>query len=124
VKAVAAASLLCLPFQAAVAIYFISRHLSFGLADLLGAVSKSSIVTALTVAGPTAAAVLIDRGLVGHVFGLSFGYLTAATGWLFGLAMTDHPLLKQVRSAAKGLAVSGPKWRAGAGSVAGTERKL
>jgi O-antigen/teichoic acid export membrane protein len=124
VKAVAAASLLCLPFQAAVAIYFVSRRLSFGLADLLSAFSKSGIVTALTVAGPIASVVLINRGVVGQVLGLCFGCLLAATGWLFGLAMTDHPLLKQVRLAARSLAFSGPKWFAGEESVAGPERKL
>ena len=45
VEAVAASAMLTLPFQAAVAIYFISRHLDIGVLDLFRATSKSGIVT-------------------------------------------------------------------------------
>jgi O-antigen/teichoic acid export membrane protein len=124
VEAVAAASLLCLPFQAVVAIYFISRHLAIGPADLFGAMWKSSVVTAFSVAGPIAAAVMIHGGLIGPASGLSLAGATAATGWLLGLALTDHPLLTQVRLAARSLALSGPKsLLAGEGNICGPEQK-
>lgn len=103
VEAVAAASLLCLPFQAAVAIRFISRHLAIIPADLLGATRKSALVTAFSVTGPIAAAAMIHAGLIDPIPSLLIAGTTAAAGWLLGLAATDHPLLAQVRSAVREL---------------------
>ena len=65
VEAVAAAALLCLPFQAAVAIHFISRHLSIGAVELFAAMRKSFAVTAFSIAGPLAVAALMHAGLLG-----------------------------------------------------------
>ena len=47
VEAVAASALLTLPFQAAVAIYYVGRHINLRLADLIHATRKSAIVAAL-----------------------------------------------------------------------------
>jgi O-antigen/teichoic acid export membrane protein len=124
VEAVAAAALLCLPFQAAVAIYFISRHLAIGTADLFGAIRKSGIVTAFSITGPVAAAAMVHAELVGPLSGLFLAGTTAVTGWLIGLVATDHPLLIQVRSAVRGLTLAAPKsLLAGEASIRSPEEK-
>lgn len=109
VKAVAAASLLCLPFQAGVAIYFVSRHLAMTPADLFGAMLKSGIVTIFSSTGAIAVAAMIHAGSIGSLSGLFLAGATAAAGWLIGLAVTGHPLLTHVRSAVSGLAFTTPK---------------
>ena len=48
VQAVAASAIVTLPFQAAVAIYFVSRHLDIGWSDLFRATFKSAIVTLIS----------------------------------------------------------------------------
>lgn len=109
VEAVAAAALLCLPFQAAVAIYFVGRHLALVPADLFGAMRKSGVVTVFSVTGPMAAAALIHAGLMGPLSGLFLGGATAATGWLLGLVVTDHPLLTHVRSVLENPNLAAPR---------------
>jgi len=101
VGAVAASAFLTLPFQAAVAIYFISRQLGLSRAELLRATLKSSIVTASSCAG-----VMVSVAVNGFSFRLpALGFLAAAitglTGWGLGLAITGHPLLARLRSATR-----------------------
>lgn len=107
VEAVAAVSLLCLPFQAAVAITFISRHLAIRPTELVGATVKSAIVTLLSALGPIAVAAAIKAGLIGLAPGLCLAGAVAAAGWLLGLVATDHPLLAHLRSLSSSLALPG-----------------
>lgn len=104
VDAVAAVALLCLPFQAAVAIHMISRHLSIRAVELFAAVRKSLVVTACGIAGPLAAAALLHAGLLGALPALLLSGAAALAGWLGGLVITSHPLLSHVRSVAGSLA--------------------
>jgi O-antigen/teichoic acid export membrane protein len=101
VRAVAASTLLTLPFQAAVAIHFISRRLSFGCADLCRAVRKSAIVTACSCAGVTASVPINHFSLTLPAFGLVAAGVTGLIGWWLGLTLTGHPLLRHLRSAAR-----------------------
>jgi O-antigen/teichoic acid export membrane protein len=99
--AVAASAFLTLPFQAAVAIYFISRQLALSWAGLVRATLKSGIVTACSCVG-----VMVSVAFNDFSFALpAFGFLTAAiiglTGWWLGLVITGHPLLAQLRLAAR-----------------------
>ena len=64
VQAVAASALLALPFQAIVAIYFVSRHLAMSPADLVRATLRSGIVTACSIAG-----VLVSMAIIELMFG-------------------------------------------------------
>jgi len=105
VEAVAASALLTLPFQAAVALYFIGGHLDVGLRDLVRSLAKSAIVTALTVAGIAVCAALIGAGVVNAVLGLLLACFAAAACWLLGLALTSHPFLFQLQHAANGFAL-------------------
>lgn len=111
VQAVAAAALLTLPFQAAVAIYFIARHLRFGLKDLVRALTRSGLVTAATAVGVGGCAVLIEAGLLPPVAGLALATCAAALCWWLGLLMTGHPLLHQFHQAVAGLARMTPRLR-------------
>jgi O-antigen/teichoic acid export membrane protein len=105
VEAVASSALLTLPFQAAVAMYFIGRHLAIGPRDILGALLKSSIVTILTSAGAAGCAALIETGVVTPVVGLIFAFGTSAVCWWLGMAVTGHPLLARLHFAAGNLGV-------------------
>ena len=51
IQAVAASALLTLPFQAAVAIYFVTRHLKISRSDFVDATLKSGVVTICSSAG-------------------------------------------------------------------------
>jgi O-antigen/teichoic acid export membrane protein len=109
VEAVAAAALLCLPLQAAVAIHFVSRHLAISAIEMLGALRKSGLVVAFSVTGPIAAATMVHAGLIGSVSGLFLAGTTAVAGWFLGLIATDHPLWDHVRSAAMNVMLAAPK---------------
>ena len=103
IQAVAASALLTLPFQAAVAIYFVSGHLKVSRSDLVDATLKSGVVTICSSAGIIVSAVLAQNGLIGPIVELILAGVLAAAGWLVGLIMTRHPLLARVQSAAVGL---------------------
>jgi O-antigen/teichoic acid export membrane protein len=109
VEAVAASALLTLPFQAAVAIYFIARHLHIGLADVALALMKSSIVTAITATGVAGCAALTAAGTLSSLSGLVLALSVAALGWWLGLALTGHPLLYHLHRTAVGLARFAPR---------------
>ncbi|MEH2510520.1 O-antigen/teichoic acid export membrane protein [Nitrobacteraceae bacterium AZCC 1564] len=103
VKAVAAISLLTLPFQAAVAIFFIKRHLDLSLSDLFRATWKSGVATLVSITGPMLFAVMIEVGYLGPVVGLVLACLSAAVGWCATLFLTEHPLPSRLQFAAKDL---------------------
>lgn len=103
VQAVAASAMLTLPFQAAVGIYFISRHLDIGLPDFFRATFKSGIVTLFSCAGAVLWAVMVEYGLLRPIFGLGLACISAAICWLLSMVVIDHPLLSRLQMAANGL---------------------
>lgn len=111
VQAVAASALLTLPFQAAVTIYFIGRHLRFGLKDLARALMKSVLVTGTTAFGVAGCAALTEAGMLTSLAGLVSALCAAAVCWWLGLLLTGHPLLHQLHLAAAGLIRIAPKPR-------------
>jgi O-antigen/teichoic acid export membrane protein len=111
VQAVAASALLTLPFQAAVAIYFIGRHLRFGPRDLARALIKSGVVTAATALGVAGCAALTEAGMLTSLGGLALALCVAALCWWLGLQLTGHPLLLQLHLAVAGLVRVAPKLR-------------
>lgn len=114
VQAVAASALLTLPFQAAIAIYFIGRHLAIGFEDIARALLKSGVVTVATASGVTACAVLIDVGVVTPLVGLILAPCVAALCWWLALSLTSHPLLDRLYHAAGGFIIFAPRflrWR-------------
>ena len=109
VQAVAASALLTLPFQAIVALYFVSRQLAISPAELARAMLRSGIVTACSVAGILISMAITDVTFIGQLSGLLVASIFAATGWWLGLIMTKHPLLGQMRSAASAIALAAPR---------------
>jgi O-antigen/teichoic acid export membrane protein len=103
VEAVAASAMLTLPFQAAVAIYFIGRHLHFGVLDLLRETFKSGIVTLFTSVGVAVCAAMVEYGLLRPILGLGLACISAVICWLLSMVVTEHPLLPRLQLAATGL---------------------
>ncbi len=103
VEAVAASAIVALPFQATVAIYFISRHLGIRRHDLFRAVLKSAIVALITAVGVGVCAVMVQYRVLSPVLGLGLAGILAAICWVFGLMITEHPLLGRLRLAAGAL---------------------
>ncbi|HKH20925.1 MAG TPA: polysaccharide biosynthesis protein, partial [Gammaproteobacteria bacterium] len=103
VEAVAASAMLTLPFQAAVAIYFISRHLEIRLLDLFHATLKSGIVTFFSCAAAVVCEALIEYGLLRPIVGLAAACISATICWLLAMVVTDHPLMPRIRLAATSL---------------------
>jgi O-antigen/teichoic acid export membrane protein len=112
VQAVAAAAMVTLPFQAAVALYFIGRRLAIKPRDFARALIKSGVVTVTTASGVACCAALIEGGIVTNLIGLVCATCTAALCWWLGLALTGHPLLDRLYQAAGGLALIAPRLRA------------
>jgi O-antigen/teichoic acid export membrane protein len=113
VQAVAASAMLTLPFQAAVSIYFISKHLDIRLLDLCRTTLKSGIVTLFSCAGPLVCAAMIEYGLMRPLVGLGLACISAAMCWLLSLVVTDHPLMPRLRLAAEILSDSFPLLKVG-----------
>jgi O-antigen/teichoic acid export membrane protein len=110
-QAVAASALLTLPFQAAVALYFIDRRLTIKPKPLFRALLKSAVVTAMTASGVMVCAALIEARIVPSFVGLIVAGGVAALCWWLGLMVTGHPLLQHLRRAAGGLVVTAPWFR-------------
>jgi O-antigen/teichoic acid export membrane protein len=96
VEAVAASALLTLPFQAAVAIYFIGRHLDLRFADLVRATQKSGVVALCSCATVAICASLVEQGLIGPVAGIFVACGTTAATWLATVFAVQHPLLPEL----------------------------
>lgn len=111
VEAVAGAALATLPFQAAVVIYFLGRHLGFSPGEFFRATLKSGMVTFAMAPGVLGCAVMTEAGMLTSLTGLILSFPIAGLGWLCGLIMTGHPLLRQLRLAAGGLIRSAPRLR-------------
>jgi O-antigen/teichoic acid export membrane protein len=97
VEAVAASALLTLPFQAAVAIYYVGRHLDLRFSDLVQATQKSGMVALCSCAAVAICASLIEHGLIGPVTGIFVACATAATVWLAAVFAVQHPLLQELK---------------------------
>lgn len=93
VEAVAASALLSLPFQATVAIFFISRHLGIRPGDLIGAVRKSLVATIGATCGGLAALVAMNAGIIDQIVGLFVAGVLALGCWWACLILTRHPLV-------------------------------
>jgi O-antigen/teichoic acid export membrane protein len=98
VEAVAASALFTLPFQAAVAIYYVGRHLDFRFADFVQATQKSSMVALCSCAAVAICASLVEQDLIGPVVGIFVACATGAAVWLAALFAVQHPLLPELKA--------------------------
>jgi O-antigen/teichoic acid export membrane protein len=99
VEYVAASSMLTLPFQAAIALLFINRHLKMGGKDLFRAIVPSGIATLLVSGAAAMCAIAVEHGLLNAILGLGLAAISASIAWLLGLVVTEHPLLRSLQSA-------------------------
>ncbi|RFB81087.1 oligosaccharide flippase family protein [Methylovirgula sp. 4M-Z18] len=117
VQMVAASALVTLPFQAAVAIYYLARLLNIKVSQLVHSLTKSVVVTILTSVGPVVCATLVDNGTMTALLGLISASVSAALCWVLGLMLAAHPLLRRLGEAAESLAfvvpgVTAERWAA------------
>jgi O-antigen/teichoic acid export membrane protein len=97
VTGVAASALLAMPFQAAVANYFVGRHIGMRPIELAQALRKSGIVTLCSVAAAAAGLALTQFGHGAAVAELLVSGTLAVSAWAGALLLTKHPLLEHVR---------------------------
>jgi O-antigen/teichoic acid export membrane protein len=98
VNAVAASALLALPFQAALANYFVGRQIGMTLGDLARGLLKSGIVAVCSTVGAAIGMSVTLPGFTGPIPELMLSATGALAGWSCGLIATRHPLLEQARS--------------------------
>jgi O-antigen/teichoic acid export membrane protein len=98
VEAVAASALLTLPFQAAVAIYYVGQHLDLRLADFIRSTQKSGIVALCSGATAAICASFVEHGTIGSVAGIFVACGTVAGVWLAALLAVQHPLLAELKA--------------------------
>jgi O-antigen/teichoic acid export membrane protein len=110
VRAVAASAFLTLPFQVAVALYFISRRLAIRPTELVRAMLKSGIVTACSAAGVMLVVAINDFSFAVPMLGFLGSGVAGVAGWCLGLTITTHPLLAQMRLAGRGIFVAVPRF--------------
>jgi O-antigen/teichoic acid export membrane protein len=108
VRAVVASAFLTLPFQVAVALHFINRHLGTTWPDLVHATLKSGIVTACGCAGVMVIVAVNHFSLAVPMLGFLGAAVAGLAGWCLGLVITKHPLLAQIRQAATGVPLAVP----------------
>ncbi|QQO23313.1 oligosaccharide flippase family protein [Bradyrhizobium diazoefficiens] len=108
VHAVAASALVTLPFQAAVALHFLGRHLGLRPGEFVRTLLGSGVATALVVAGVFACSALTEAEDLTSIARLVSAFSVAVLCWWLGLMVTGHPLLQQCHYAAIGLARMAP----------------
>lgn len=96
VKAVAASMLVAFPFQAAVAFYFIGRHLKFGAMDIVRATAKSFVITVICAGGVLLSITIAHYQGMHPIVGLLLSAVMMPVAWGLALVLTDHPLLAQI----------------------------
>lgn len=125
VEAVAASTLLTLPFQAAVAIHYVGRHLDLRFTDFVQATQKSAIVALCSCATAAICALLVERGLMGPIAGIFVACASAAALWLAALFAVQHPLLPELKGPLAGvLSVAGRFMGRVAVPAVGTDRDV
>jgi len=87
-----------LPLQAAVALFFVHRHVPFPLRSLIAALVPSAIVTVCSLAGPVLLLVLNEQP-ASDILSFAASMLLGGGGWLAGLQITRHPFLAELHIA-------------------------
>jgi O-antigen/teichoic acid export membrane protein len=100
IEAVTSAALITLPFQAAVAIYFIGRRIQMRFIDFFLALRKSAIVACCSGATAALGALAIHMGLLRPIAGVAISCCLSGAAWLGALIAVNHPLLTALRDAA------------------------
>jgi O-antigen/teichoic acid export membrane protein len=101
IVAVAASTLVTIPYMMFVAMYFVRRHVAVRWSEIVAALTKSAAVAAGTAAGPVGVVAWsgwsFDLSITAAIAALPL----AAGGWLLSVLVTRHPVLGEVRLAAE-----------------------
>jgi O-antigen/teichoic acid export membrane protein len=103
VEAVTASALVTLPFQASVAIYFVSRRLRFSLWEFARAMRKSAFVGLCSGLSAAAGARICEFAHCGPFAVIVVSCMLAAATWLIALILVGHPLFSALGDIAQGL---------------------
>jgi O-antigen/teichoic acid export membrane protein len=99
IMAMAASKLVTLPYQMILSFYFVRRHVPFRWREAGAALWRSAIVTAGTAAGPIGVVATNDLSFDLSMPATGLALLLAATGWVAGVYMTQHPILPELSKA-------------------------
>lgn len=108
-QAVAASALISLPLQAAVATYFVGKHLAIGPAEFWRAMSRSVLVTVCMAVGVIACGALVEAQVTRPLTGIVLSMFLGALGWWIAMALTGHPLLARLEVVSRALPFRLPK---------------
>ncbi len=100
VEVVAASAMLALPFQAAVAIYFISHRLGLRIGDILHATWKSAVVMLSCGAAAAICAAMVEYRLVGPAAGIAVSCVATGAVWIAAVIATRHSMLPELEASA------------------------
>lgn len=96
VMAMALSQLALLPFQMAVAMWFVRRHVGFGWREVAAAIAPSAVVTACSLAGPLGVVAAAGFSLDLPVGIGILAAFTAIPGWFVGVLLVRHCVLDEL----------------------------
>ena len=96
VEEMALSQFITIPFQMAVALVAVRRHVGFAWSEVAGAVWRSAVVTALCLSGPLAVVAMHGFDPRLSIPGAMLAVVLAAFGWVAGLWLTRHPFFAEL----------------------------
>jgi hypothetical protein len=101
--AMAASKLVTLPYQMILSLCFVRRHVPFRWREAGAALWRSAMVTAGTATGPIGVIAMSDFSFDLSMPAAALALLLAATGWVAGVYLTQHPILAELRKTAEAI---------------------
>jgi O-antigen/teichoic acid export membrane protein len=98
---VAAAQFINAPLQVYVAMIFIRRRMDLGWGEIALAVRSSLLVALCSVVAPAVAVILAGPSFDLSILSTMIAGIGAVAGWVTGLFVTQHPMLRELWSGAK-----------------------
>lgn len=100
-RAAALSFFIIVPFQACLSLYFVRRHVPVAWRELGDACWRSAVITACSAIGPLCVVAWLGFRFDMSVMAALLAGALAATGWLAGVWLTQHPLVHEIRLAGK-----------------------
>jgi O-antigen/teichoic acid export membrane protein len=89
------------PFQACVSLYFVRRHVPVPWSELADACGRSAVVTVCAAVGPLGIVAALGFSFDLPVLAAVLAGVMAASGWLAGVWLTQHPFVHEIRLAGR-----------------------
>ena len=97
-RAVALTACITIPFNVALSVRLVRKHIPFRWWELPRAVARSAVVSGMSAAGPVAMAVGCD-GRSDPLITLAAAVVSCGIGWICGLWLSGHPLFRELSHA-------------------------